>query len=71
MVSAVCLFRYASAIVTLKAQPSAAALEQALKHQRSFWRVVGILTVAGLVVGLAVFVLAIVAGVVAAVMAGR
>jgi hypothetical protein len=65
------LARYAGAITRLKANATAGGLEDALKHQKSFWRFVGILSVIGLVVTAFAVVLAIVAGVIAAMMAGR
>jgi hypothetical protein len=65
------LSRYASAIKRLKANATAGGLEDTLKHQKSFWRFVGILTAIGLVVAAIVAVLGILAGVIAALMAGR
>lgn len=65
------LSRYASAIKQLNVDSTAAGLEEALKHQKSFWRFVGILAVIGLVVAVVVLGLAFVAGVIAAAMAGR
>jgi Family of unknown function (DUF5362) len=65
------LARYASAIKRLRANCNAGGLEDALKHQKSFWRFAGILTAVGLVVAVVGMVLAIVAGVIAAVMAAR
>jgi hypothetical protein len=65
------LSRYASAIKRLKANATAGGLEDTLKHQKSFWRFVGILTAIGLVVAAVVAVLGILAGVIAALMAGR
>lgn len=65
------LHRYASAIRDLKANSSAAALEDTLKHQKSFWRYVGILTVIGLIMTVVIIVLAVVAGAFAAMMAAR
>jgi hypothetical protein len=65
------LFRYASAIARLKANATAGALEDALRHQKSFWRFAGILTAIGLVVAVVVIVLGVVFGVIAAVMAAR
>jgi hypothetical protein len=59
------LARYASAIASLEMERSAAALENALKQQKSFWRFVGIMTVIGLVLT----VLAIVIGIIFAVLA--
>ena len=65
------LYRYASAITRLKATSDAAALEDALKHQRSFWRYIGMVTVISLVMVVVLLVLAVVAGALAAAMAGR
>lgn len=65
------LSRYATAIQRLKANYTAGGLEDALKHQKSFWRFVGILTATGLVVGVVAVGLAIVAGVIGAMMAAR
>jgi hypothetical protein len=36
------LFRYASAIKAMKSDPSSPALEDALRHQKTFWRYLGI-----------------------------
>ena len=44
------LSRYASAIRYLESTPASRALERALKFQKSFWRYMGILTVAVLIV---------------------
>ena len=65
------LFRYAGAIGRLKVNPTAGVLEDALKHQKSFWRFVGILSVVGLALAVVVLGLAVVAGVIGALMAGR
>lgn len=65
------LSRYASAITYLKTSGNAAALEDALKHQKSFWRYIGILTVVALIVAVVGMVLAVVAGALAAAMAAR
>ena len=65
------LSRYATAIKRLNANSTAASLEDALKHQKSFWRFVGILSAIGIAVAVVVVVLGIVAGVIAAMMAGR
>lgn len=65
------LHRYASAIRDLKATSNGAALEGALKHQKSFWRYVGILTVIGLIITVVIIVLAVVVGAFAAMMAAR
>lgn len=53
------LHRYASAIGLLRRNPDALVLQDALEHQKSFWRFVGILTVIGVVVSLLGLVLAI------------
>ncbi len=65
------LYRYAGAIARLKTSRSAADLEEVLKQQRSFWRFVGILTIAAVLLSLIVMALAVVFGVAAGVMAGR
>ena len=65
------LSRYANAIKLLKANCTAGGLEDALKHQKSFWRFVGILTAIGLAVGVVGVGLAIMAGVIGAMMAAR
>ncbi len=65
------LWRYASAIQSLKASATAARLEDALKHQRSFWRFVGILTVVAVVVCVLGVGLAILIGALGAMMAAR
>jgi hypothetical protein len=65
------LFRYASAIRNLKANSNATGLEDTLKHQRSFWRYVGILMAVTMVLAVIVFVLAIALGAFAAMMAAR
>ena len=54
------LFRYAGAIKTLKAASTSDALENALKHQKSFWRYVGILSAIALGLTVLAVVLAIV-----------
>jgi anti-sigma-K factor RskA len=65
------LSRYANAIKRLKVNSTAAGLEEALKHQKSFWRFIGILTAISLAVAVVVVGLAIVAGVIGAMMAAR
>jgi hypothetical protein len=65
------LFRYASAIARLRATASGGALEDALKHQKSFWRFVGILTVISFVLAVVGMVVGVIVGVIAAVMAAR
>jgi hypothetical protein len=59
------LSRYAAAIKRLQTSSTASGLEDALKHQKSFWRFVGIVTVIGIVIAVLVMGLAVVAGVVA------
>ena len=49
------LARYATAIKVLESTRTSGALEKALKYQKSFWRYVGILTVAFLVITAALF----------------
>jgi hypothetical protein len=65
------LFRYASAIARLRANADAKALEDALKHQKSFWRFAGIVTAISLVFAVVGVAVAIVVGVVAGLMAAR
>jgi hypothetical protein len=65
------LHRYAVAIKQLKAACTPDALEDALKHQRSFWRFVGILSAVGLVVSLLILLFVVAAGVLGAVIMGR
>ena len=65
------LSRYANAIKRLKADSTAAGLEETLKHQKSFWRFIGILTAIGLVVAVVAVGLAVVVGVIAAVAGAR
>lgn len=65
------LSRYAGAIRLLQTNCTAAVLEDALKHQKSFWRFIGILTIIGIIVGVIVMGLAVVAGVIGAMMATR
>ncbi len=65
------LWRYASAIQSLKASATAARLEDALKHQKSFWRFLGILTAIAVVVGILGIGLAVVVGALGAMMAAR
>ena len=65
------LWRYADAIQRLKTDSTTSGLEDALKHQKSFWRFVGIVTAIGLVVGVIAVGLAIMAGLVGALMAAR
>ncbi|HSW40055.1 MAG TPA: hypothetical protein VLL97_11250 [Acidobacteriota bacterium] len=56
------LSRYASAIKTLESARTAAALESALKYQKSFWRYTGIYAVAVLVIAAAAIALSITLG---------
>ena len=65
------LFRYASAITRLRTTASGQALEDALKHQKSFWRFVGILMVISFVLAVVGMVVGAVVAVIAAVMAAR
>lgn len=63
------LWRYANALRDLEAAPSSQPLEEAMKQQAKFWRFVGILAVAGLVLmALAIvgMIFAVLIGVVAA-----
>jgi hypothetical protein len=65
------LSRYATAIRRLKETSASNALEDALKHQKSFWRFVGILMVIGLVITALALIIAILAGVLGVMMAGK
>lgn len=65
------LFRYASAITRLKAHASPGGLEDALRHQKSFWRFVGIMAAIGLVLAVVGLILGAMVGVIAAIMAAR
>jgi hypothetical protein len=65
------LHRYAGAINQLKATRAAGTLEDALRHQRSFWRFVGIMSIIGIAIGMIAMVLVVVLGVIGAMMAGR
>jgi hypothetical protein len=60
------LSRYAGAIGRLAKDKSVGTLEDALQHQRSFWRYVGILTLVSVALSVLVVTLAIVVGVLAA-----
>jgi len=53
------LHRYAGAIRELKRAGTADALEAALKHQKSFWRYMGIMSA----IGIGLVIIAIVAGI--------
>ena len=59
---AIFLYRYSGAIKTLRSSLSALALEDAMKHQKTFWRYVGIMTsimvALSLLVGIGVGILA-------------
>ncbi len=65
---AIFLFRYSGAIRTLRSSPSPLALEDAMKHQKTFWRYVGIMT--SILIALSLLI-GIVAGFLAAFMASR
>jgi|WetSurMetagenome_2_1015567.scaffolds.fasta_scaffold155348_2 hypothetical protein len=65
LIPGIFLTRYASAIRFLEGNPSAEALEDALKHQKSFWRYVGIL----LLIFLILMILAIAGAIVFAILA--
>jgi hypothetical protein len=64
------LHRYAGAIGGLVRTRQVAFMEAALSHQRSFWRLVGVITVVGIVVWIVVMIGLLIAGAMAAVMAG-
>lgn len=63
---AIFLGRYASAIGRLHRDGSISTLEEALMHQRSFWRYVGIMGLIGLILMALALVVGIVAGIYAA-----
>jgi len=65
---AIFLYRYSGAIKTLRSSLSPLALEDAMKHQRTFWRYVGIMT--SIMIALSLLI-GIVAGFLAAFMASR
>jgi len=60
------LARYATAIRLLKVESESLRLEDALKHQKSFWRFVGILTAVGIVLTVVFLGFAVAIGVLAA-----
>jgi len=60
------LYRYATAIRELQTTSSTASMEQALDSQRSFWRLVGIMTA----IYMCVMVLAMIVGLIVAVVFG-
>jgi hypothetical protein len=51
------LSRYAGAIRSLKSNLDAQSLEDAMRHQKTFWRYVGILTIIGVALGILMAVL--------------
>jgi hypothetical protein len=65
------LYRYAGAIRLLRTGGTTGDLEAALKHQRSFWRYVGVLSAIGIAVALIVFAVALLLGVFLAMRQGR
>jgi hypothetical protein len=65
------LHRYAGAIGQLIATGASSDLEDAIKHQRSFWRFVGVLSVVAIIVSIFFIGLAVVLGVMGAVISGR
>ncbi len=60
------LLRFAGALKRLTATNAAGALDDALKHQRSFWRFVGIMSIIGIVVGVIAIGVAVAVGIMAA-----
>jgi hypothetical protein len=60
IVPALFLARYAGAIRTLRLNRSAVALEDAMKHQKSFWRYLGILAIVMLIVSILAIALVLV-----------
>jgi hypothetical protein len=65
------LHRYAAAIRQLKTTCTSSALEDVIRHQKSFWRYVGVLSAVGLVVSVLLVVFAIIAGVLGAILSGH
>ena len=65
------LHRYAAAIKTLQATSTAGALEDAFRHQRSFWRYVGIMSAVALAVAVLGLALMLAAGIIGAMIAAR
>ncbi len=65
------LHRYAAAIKTLQATCTAGALEDAFRHQRSFWRYVGILSAVALALTVLGLTLMLAAGIIGAMIAAR
>jgi hypothetical protein len=65
------LARYAAAIKLLKTKCEAGVLEDAIKHQKSFFRFVGTMMAIGVALIVVVLTLAVVVGVIAAATAGR
>ncbi len=65
------LARYATAIKVLRTNRDAAVLEDALKHQKSFWRFVGIMAAIGTALAVIGVILAIVVAGIAGAMAAR
>jgi hypothetical protein len=57
------LWRYANAIDSLVNAPQSLTLEEAMKHQTSFWRFIGILTAVMLIIYAVAFCLVMVFGV--------
>lgn len=70
-VPGVFLHRYAVAIRQLRATPTVGALEDALKHQKSFWRYVGILSAVAVAIVAIGVVLAIVFFIIGIMVAAR
>jgi hypothetical protein len=65
------LLRYANAIARLELAADSAALEDALEHQRAFWRTVGVITIVSLLLYGLLFVGGMGAVMVAAMKAAR
>lgn len=65
------LSRYASGIRNLRDNPSALALEDLIKQQKSFWRYIGILSLIALVVCIVIVAFAIVMAVFGSIMMRR
>ena len=56
------LYRYAASIKMLMSGYGVHALEEALSHQKSFWKLVGILAAVFMVLYFIIFLVAIIAG---------
>jgi hypothetical protein len=71
IVPGVFLHRFAGALAQLKATGLSSALEDAMRHQKSFWRFVGVMSIVGIAGGVSLVALAVLAGVMSAIMSGQ